>query len=191
MGCVTLTAGGDFHPALRTSAARNGRPDLNMTKASGVSKRLPHRNLHVPMPMEQGSGPFRPIRAPICNRLRCRPDVSVARVRLKKARRGGAWRALWPRRIKKELTNMASPCTARIRFRFVLKLIIMTEISCGQSRAFVVDGLRGRLRRFRKSHHLSPASPRDDQEDDREPSGDCGRPRRITRADPCVRNQQK
>src|ERR1700744_2838902 len=26
LGCFTLTAGGDFHPALRTSAARNGRP---------------------------------------------------------------------------------------------------------------------------------------------------------------------
>jgi hypothetical protein len=26
LGYVTLTAGGDFHPALRTSAARNGRP---------------------------------------------------------------------------------------------------------------------------------------------------------------------
>src|SRR6266566_8434571 len=27
LGCFTLTAGGDFHPALRTSAARNGRPE--------------------------------------------------------------------------------------------------------------------------------------------------------------------
>jgi hypothetical protein len=26
LGCVTLTAGGDFHPALRTSAARYERP---------------------------------------------------------------------------------------------------------------------------------------------------------------------
>src|SRR5437879_6829344 len=26
LGYVTLTAGGDFHPALRTSAARSGRP---------------------------------------------------------------------------------------------------------------------------------------------------------------------
>jgi len=41
LGYVTLTAGGDFHPALRTSAARNGRPDPNMTKGRGVSKRLP------------------------------------------------------------------------------------------------------------------------------------------------------
>src|ERR1700692_2879115 len=29
LGYVTLTAGGDFHPALRTSAARNGRPIEN------------------------------------------------------------------------------------------------------------------------------------------------------------------
>jgi hypothetical protein len=26
LGDVTLTAGGDFHPALRTSVARNGQP---------------------------------------------------------------------------------------------------------------------------------------------------------------------
>jgi hypothetical protein len=30
LGYVTLTAGGDFHPALRTSAARNGRPGLRI-----------------------------------------------------------------------------------------------------------------------------------------------------------------
>jgi len=29
LGYVTLTAGGDFHPALRTSAARIGRPGTN------------------------------------------------------------------------------------------------------------------------------------------------------------------
>src|SRR2546421_2378837 len=40
LGYVTLTAGGDFHPALRTSAARDGRPSPNMTKGRGVSKRL-------------------------------------------------------------------------------------------------------------------------------------------------------
>src|SRR6266436_3865877 len=58
LGYVTLTAGGDFHPALRTSAALNGRPDTNMAKRRGFSKRLPPRNLHVPMPAEQGSGQF-------------------------------------------------------------------------------------------------------------------------------------
>ena len=30
LGCFTLTAGGDFHPALRTSAARNERPEGTM-----------------------------------------------------------------------------------------------------------------------------------------------------------------
>src|SRR6476661_1909574 len=29
LGYITLTAGGDFHPALRTSAARYERPDTN------------------------------------------------------------------------------------------------------------------------------------------------------------------
>src|SRR4029078_6412275 len=48
LGYVTLTAGGDFHPALRTSAARNGRPDTNMTKASGVSKRFQPRKSACP-----------------------------------------------------------------------------------------------------------------------------------------------
>jgi len=42
LGLSALTAGGDFHPALRTSAVRNERPDGNMTPASGRSKRVPH-----------------------------------------------------------------------------------------------------------------------------------------------------
>jgi hypothetical protein len=42
-------------------------------------------------------------------------------------------RARKPRRIQEELTIMAGPCAARIRFRFVLKLIIMTAISCGRA----------------------------------------------------------
>jgi hypothetical protein len=29
LGFLTLTAGGDFHPALRTSAARHERPEGN------------------------------------------------------------------------------------------------------------------------------------------------------------------
>src|SRR2546423_1361623 len=33
LGYVTLTAGGDFHPALRTSAARNGRPEGKYAQA--------------------------------------------------------------------------------------------------------------------------------------------------------------
>src|SRR6266849_4892490 len=40
LGYVTLTAGGDFHPALRTSAARNERPFRIMSKGGGASKSL-------------------------------------------------------------------------------------------------------------------------------------------------------
>jgi hypothetical protein len=43
-----------------------------MTKGRGVSKRLPHRNLHVPMPMEQGSGRFPAFTSPASGRLRGR-----------------------------------------------------------------------------------------------------------------------
>src|SRR5258708_5091862 len=35
LGYVTLTAGGDFHPALRTSAARNGRPEAEYDQRQG------------------------------------------------------------------------------------------------------------------------------------------------------------
>src|SRR5436309_10488077 len=42
LGLSTLTAGGDFHPALRTSAARDERPDRNMTPLRGHSKPVPH-----------------------------------------------------------------------------------------------------------------------------------------------------
>ena len=34
LGYVTLTAGGDFHPALRTSAARNERPEAKYGQRS-------------------------------------------------------------------------------------------------------------------------------------------------------------
>jgi hypothetical protein len=121
LGYVTLTAGGDFHPALRTSAARNGRPDTNMTKGRALSKRLPHRNLHVPMPMEQGSGPFPAGASPNLQPADIRARRLVG-VQLKKA---GAWKprasrrnacvdfrrvtrgAVW-RRVKKELTIVAA-----------------------------------------------------------------------------------
>jgi len=48
LGYVTLTAGGDFHPALRTSAAQNGRPRLNMTKRRHPGKYLWHRETACP-----------------------------------------------------------------------------------------------------------------------------------------------
>jgi hypothetical protein len=49
--------------------------------------------------------------------------------------------------------------TPRIRFRFVLMLTIMTREELWTSGALLVDGLRVRLRGFRKSHHLIPAGP--------------------------------
>ncbi len=67
-----------------------------MTKGRGVSKRLPQRNLHVPMPVEQGSGQFRAGAAVNSNRPTCRPDVSGVRVRLKKR---DVSRAAWPHRV--------------------------------------------------------------------------------------------
>src|SRR6266436_942212 len=51
LGYVTLTAGGDFHPALRTSAARDGQPFEIMTKRGHRGKCLGHREPacpHVP-----------------------------------------------------------------------------------------------------------------------------------------------
>src|SRR3981189_3716214 len=51
LGFVTLTAGGDFHPALRTSAARYERPDGTMAVRPGRAKRHCHRLFacpHVP-----------------------------------------------------------------------------------------------------------------------------------------------
>jgi hypothetical protein len=45
LGYVTLTAGGDFHPALRTSAARLGNLPESMTKRRLGSKSLRHGDL--------------------------------------------------------------------------------------------------------------------------------------------------
>jgi len=42
LGFVTLTAGGDFHPALRTSAARLSGLHGTMPKRGGASKRDSH-----------------------------------------------------------------------------------------------------------------------------------------------------
>src|SRR4051812_18240138 len=55
LGFSTLTAGGDFHPALRTSAARNERPDRNMTPVRGHSKRFRIGKPHGPMPAWRSS----------------------------------------------------------------------------------------------------------------------------------------
>lgn len=42
LGYLTLTAGGEFHPALRTSAARDERPRGSMAKGGRASKNLAH-----------------------------------------------------------------------------------------------------------------------------------------------------
>src|SRR3954469_2388317 len=55
LGYVTLTAGGDFHPALRTSAARNGRP-------SGKYDETPRQG-QAPLAWGNGMSPCRPNRA--------------------------------------------------------------------------------------------------------------------------------
>jgi len=49
LGDVTLTAGGEFRPALRTSAARTGNPKAIMANADGTSKRFAMGNRHVAM----------------------------------------------------------------------------------------------------------------------------------------------
>jgi hypothetical protein len=59
----------------------------------------------------------------------------------------------------------------RIRFRFVLLLIIRARDQLWTGRALPVDGLPVRLRGFRKSHHLIPTGPGR--------SGDCSRQRRV------------
>jgi len=48
LGYVTLTAGGDFHPALRTSAARYERPRGIMANGGSASKDLRYGDLACP-----------------------------------------------------------------------------------------------------------------------------------------------
>jgi hypothetical protein len=52
LGYVAFTAGGDFHPALRTSAARYERPVGIMANGGRASKAFTMGNPHVPMPPE-------------------------------------------------------------------------------------------------------------------------------------------
>jgi hypothetical protein len=48
LGFFTFTAGGDFHPALRTSAPRLSGLKGTMAIGRGASKDLRNRNLHIP-----------------------------------------------------------------------------------------------------------------------------------------------
>ena len=63
LGLSTLTAGGEFHPALRTSAARAGRPDRNYDQWPGRQQGPSCiGKLHVPMTAARDSG-RRPVRS--------------------------------------------------------------------------------------------------------------------------------
>jgi hypothetical protein len=48
LGCFTFTAGGDFHPALRTSAARLSGLKGTMTNAGNASKDVHHPDSACP-----------------------------------------------------------------------------------------------------------------------------------------------
>ena len=48
MGCFAFTAGGDFHPALRTSAARYGQPDGNYDQWPARQQAPSHRKSACP-----------------------------------------------------------------------------------------------------------------------------------------------
>src|SRR5882672_11153636 len=65
LGFVTLTAGGDFHPALRTLAARYERPKRIMAIGWDASKDLRMGNPHVPMTPELASDAVWPVKLTI------------------------------------------------------------------------------------------------------------------------------
>jgi hypothetical protein len=48
LGCFAFTAGGDFHPALRTSAARYGQPDGNYDQWPARQQAPSHRKSACP-----------------------------------------------------------------------------------------------------------------------------------------------
>jgi hypothetical protein len=57
LGCFTLTAGGDFHPALRTSAARYEQPNRNYGESPGRQQAASAwKNCMFPMSAERASG---------------------------------------------------------------------------------------------------------------------------------------
>jgi hypothetical protein len=110
-----LTAGGDFHPALRTSAARYERPERNYGEWRARQQGLHHGESACP------------------HALRARLGETGT------ARRG------------EKINDQGA---ARIRFRFVLLLIIMAREQLWTGAALSVDGVRVQLRGFRKSHQL-------------------------------------
>src|SRR5258708_32663309 len=96
LGFVTLTAGGDFHPALRTFAARYERPKRIMAIGWDASKDLRMGNPHVPMTPELASDAVWPVKLTIkADMRRARGENSARRTR-----------------------------NPRIRFRFILMAIV-------------------------------------------------------------------
>ena len=60
LGVAALTAGGDFHPALRTSAARYERPEWNYNPHGRAGKSLCHAGAACPHARKSNlCGPFR------------------------------------------------------------------------------------------------------------------------------------
>ena len=176
LGLFALTAGGDFHPALRTSAGPEWA-DLprNMNKAAALGKPVwpgksswspcPEREALpapgalgvLPLPVLHGErvgvrGSFRK-----CGDRRVRGDSPLDRIydAIRPLPASGARR--WMHRIKNRLPPKVNNfLPAPIRFRFVL---ILTN-ALWTVDSHVVESSEVRLRRFRKSHHLIPAGPR-------------------------------
>ena len=131
LGFVTLTAGGDFHPALRTSAARYERPEANYAEARLCQQA--------------------PFASEICMSAMTADAKLAASGRLgarKSTIRGAADAARTRIRAR---TRMP-----RIRFRFVPIVNSATAMSCGRARALPVDGLRGAVARIPQITSLDP-----------------------------------
>ena len=139
LGCFAFTAGGDFHPALRTSAARYEQPDRNYGESRGCQQAASaSKNCMFPMPGARDSGPTG----------RKHPEKLTIG-----AREGDASRLHSARRTR----------LARIRFRFVLTINNCVRDQLWMSSPLPVDGVPVQLRRFGKSHHLILASSRSPQ----------------------------
>ena len=134
LGDFTLTAGGDFHPALRTSAARYERPEANY------------------------DGSRSPEQAPSPSKSACphEPEARLARG-IPHVPRSEVNDCGEP--TQREHETGARTRKARIRFRFVPVVNHYGSDELWTSAALSVDGLGVRLRGFRKSHHLIRAGP--------------------------------
>jgi hypothetical protein len=132
LGCFTFTAGGDFHPALRTSATRIERPCRNYGEWTA---------------RQQAPSPWG-IRMSPCAQSEPGGGIGPSEINGWTRQTGTPW-ANPTRRTR----------TTRIRFRFVLTAKVNARDQLWTSAALPVDGFGVQLRGFRKSHHLIPASP--------------------------------